>query len=100
MLTTCIRSILPNKRSKNFYKRPNRRQKILRRVKIVAKPVSYTHLRAHETDSYLVCRLLLEKKNCCIGTHTDVLLLTWIFWRLIGQLMITLFMCYCYNLLL
>ena len=23
----------------------------------------YTHLRAHETDSYLVCRLLLEKKN-------------------------------------
>ena len=25
-------------------------------------PVSYTHLRAHETDSYLVCRLLLEKK--------------------------------------
>ena len=28
-----------------------------------AKPVSYTHLRAHETDSYLVCRLLLEKKK-------------------------------------
>ena len=25
--------------------------------------VSYTHLRAHETDSYLVCRLLLEKKR-------------------------------------
>ena len=25
--------------------------------------VSYTHLRAHETDSYLVCRLLLEKNN-------------------------------------
>ena len=25
--------------------------------------VSYTHLRAHETDSYLVCRLLLEKKQ-------------------------------------
>ena len=23
--------------------------------------VSYTHLRAHETDSHLVCRLLLEK---------------------------------------
>ena len=29
--------------------------------------VSYTHLRAHETDSYLVCRLLLEKKK----KHTD-----------------------------
>ena len=28
-----------------------------------SKPVSYTHLRAHETDSYLVCRLLLEKKK-------------------------------------
>src|SRR5665647_111126 len=26
-------------------------------------PCSYTHLRAHETDSYLVCRLLLEKKK-------------------------------------
>ena len=25
--------------------------------------VSYTHLRAHETDSYLVCRLLLEKTS-------------------------------------
>ncbi|RKI51368.1 hypothetical protein D7X55_34175 [Corallococcus sp. AB049A] len=24
--------------------------------------VSYTHLRAHETGAYLVCRLLLEKK--------------------------------------
>src|SRR5664279_1485640 len=28
---------------------------------IHAEAVSYTHLRAHETDSYLVCRLLLEK---------------------------------------
>jgi len=27
------------------------------------KPVSYTHLRAHETLRYLVCRLLLEKKS-------------------------------------
>ena len=24
-------------------------------------PVSYTHLRAHETSAHLVCRLLLEK---------------------------------------
>ena len=29
-------------------------------------PVSYTHLRAHETVLDLVCRLLLEKK-----THQD-----------------------------
>ena len=28
-------------------------------------PVSYTHLRAHETSLHLVCRLLLEK------THAD-----------------------------
>ena len=27
------------------------------------KPVSYTHLRAHETVLDLVCRLLLAKKN-------------------------------------
>ena len=27
------------------------------------KPVSYTHLRAHETVLDLVCRLLLEKNN-------------------------------------
>ena len=26
-------------------------------------PVSYTHLRAHETVLDLVCRLLLDKKN-------------------------------------
>ena len=26
-------------------------------------PVSYTHLRAHETPEHLVCRLLLEKNN-------------------------------------
>src|SRR5674536_388144 len=26
-------------------------------------PVSYTHLRAHETPEHLVCRLLLEQKT-------------------------------------
>ena len=30
---------------------------------VVSVPVSYTHLRAHETRSNLVCRLLLEKKK-------------------------------------
>src|SRR5680860_554965 len=29
-------------------------------IPLRAQSVSYTHLRAHETDSYLVCRLLLE----------------------------------------
>ena len=37
-------------------------QKLCNKIAII-KAVSYTHLRAHETDSYLVCRLLLEKKN-------------------------------------
>eukprot|EP00658_Telonema_sp_P-2_P040211 TRINITY_DN28764_c0_g1_i2.p1 TRINITY_DN28764_c0_g1~~TRINITY_DN28764_c0_g1_i2.p1 ORF type:complete len:181 (-),score=23.41 TRINITY_DN28764_c0_g1_i2:44-586(-) len=31
--------------------------------KVVSIPVSYTHLRAHETPEHLVCRLLLEKKK-------------------------------------
>src|SRR5428012_19913 len=29
----------------------------------IPRPVSYTHLRAHETRHELVCRLLLEKKK-------------------------------------
>ena len=32
-------------------------------VYLFDKPVSYTHLRAHETRHDLVCRLLLEKKK-------------------------------------
>src|SRR5664279_675961 len=35
------------------------RQRLLSNIAKEPKPVSYTHLRAHETDSYLVCRLLL-----------------------------------------
>src|SRR5660398_136881 len=31
-------------------------------VGVLLEPVSYTHLRAHETKANLVCRLLLEKK--------------------------------------
>eukprot|EP00657_Telonema_sp_P-1_P008283 TRINITY_DN29167_c0_g1_i1.p2 TRINITY_DN29167_c0_g1~~TRINITY_DN29167_c0_g1_i1.p2 ORF type:complete len:117 (-),score=31.71 TRINITY_DN29167_c0_g1_i1:28-378(-) len=33
------------------------------RMQLVSVPVSYTHLRAHETVLDLVCRLLLEKKK-------------------------------------
>ena len=33
-------------------------------------PVSYTHLRAHETVLDLVCRLLLEKKKNTQQAHT------------------------------
>ena len=32
-------------------------------ARALSEPVSYTHLRAHETVLDLVCRLLLEKKN-------------------------------------
>ena len=35
---------------------------VSRKVQAVP-PVSYTHLRAHETPEHLVCRLLLEKKK-------------------------------------
>src|SRR5665647_2002553 len=34
---------------------------VRQQVQCALDAVSYTHLRAHETDSYLVCRLLLEK---------------------------------------
>ncbi|WP_460381854.1 hypothetical protein, partial [Staphylococcus aureus] len=36
---------------------------------IFVTPVSYTHLRAHETTLHLVCRLLLEKM-CCTRLHS------------------------------
>src|SRR5674536_382416 len=38
-------------------------QRDLRRPGQPPRPVSYTHLRAHETPEHLVCRLLLEKKK-------------------------------------
>ena len=36
---------------------------VFEKHRCIAIPVSYTHLRAHETVLDLVCRLLLEKKN-------------------------------------
>ena len=43
---------------------------IRRRIERI-EPVSYTHLRAHETVLDLVCRLLLEKKKTTITmTHS------------------------------
>ena len=38
-------------------------------------PVSYTHLRAHETPEQLVCRLLLEKKKSIMFTPIHLLAL-------------------------
>ena len=55
---------------RNFPRRSKAMKKVMKKMLIAgmacvcgAVPVSYTHLRAHETDSYLVCRLLLEKKK-------------------------------------
>ena len=42
---------------------------ILLKISSELAPVSYTHLRAHETVLDLVCRLLLEKKNKNIINH-------------------------------
>ena len=36
---------------------------LLEKIPRTVLPVSYTHLRAHETPEHLVCRLLLEKKK-------------------------------------
>ena len=38
-------------------------KKLAAGIALTAEPVSYTHLRAHETGRNLVCRLLLEKKK-------------------------------------
>src|SRR5450756_2013725 len=43
-----------HQRRDRFFDRP---------LPLLAEPVSYTHLRAHETRHDLVCRLLLEKKK-------------------------------------
>ena len=42
---------------------PVKRQTTLFGFVFTVSPVSYTHLRAHETGRNLVCRLLLEKKK-------------------------------------
>src|SRR5678815_2939835 len=36
---------------------------VIPQISAIMGPVSYTHLRAHETPEHLVCRLLLEKKK-------------------------------------
>src|SRR5680860_1714520 len=52
-------------RSESICRMQNRGKNFLEKIddNTFYRPVSYTHLRAHETDSYLVCRLLLEKKK-------------------------------------
>ena len=46
-------------------------------MRIQPTPVSYTHLRAHETVLDLVCRLLLEKKKKKVtNMHANAAVLT------------------------
>src|SRR5665647_2874206 len=49
----------PSDRSRSGTPTTSRRAPGASRLSPPGTPVSYTHLRAHETDSYLVCRLLL-----------------------------------------
>ena len=46
-----------------FHKQPQEHGFPLAQGSLLPVPVSYTHLRAHETVLDLVCRLLLEKKK-------------------------------------
>ena len=46
-----------------FYSKQFGRKERLQFYESMSTPVSYTHLRAHETGRNLVCRLLLEKKK-------------------------------------
>ena len=70
-----------------------KRRRFLTNLVVGLESVSYTHLRAHETDSYLVCRLLLEKKNsgflfvCFCGELVSA--------PLLNTLAISLFQCSC-----
>ena len=51
-------------------------QETVSSTRIRQTPVSYTHLRAHETVLDLVCRLLLEKKKKKKQTHTKLITTT------------------------
>src|SRR5450759_5893035 len=48
---------------KDFIIYPEVISKLIILDQVLIEPVSYTHLRAHETRHDLVCRLLLEKKK-------------------------------------
>ena len=56
-----------------MFPKANEHRTVLRQLASYLVPVSYTHLRAHETVLDLVCRLLLEKKKQLVSnmnTHT------------------------------
>ena len=55
-----------NEPAERLWLRP--REDLIGAPQVSLHPVSYTHLRAHETVLDLVCRLLLEKKKKSIYT--------------------------------
>ena len=59
----CIIRLRRFAKPQHSLKRPVQGGGVAALLEIRAEPVSYTHLRAHETVLDLVCRLLLEKKN-------------------------------------
>ena len=63
-MKTSPSDIYPKNKCAKFHSNPN--------IFGVSRPVSYTHLRAHETVLDLVCRLLLEKKTQIFTEGTSV----------------------------
>ena len=57
----------------DYLAKPFKRDEIRLVVQRSLEPVSYTHLRAHETVLDLVCRLLLEKKNKLLSCSDTLL---------------------------
>src|SRR5678816_4629487 len=64
-LPACLSVCLPPETRRNRTEKQGRRERnvAIQPAITTAAPVSYTHLRAHETPEHLVCRLLLEKKK-------------------------------------
>src|SRR5450759_5848473 len=62
-LSTKETVLKPSAKSWVITARKTSRPILVLRLKASPIPVSYTHLRAHETRHDLVCRLLLEKKK-------------------------------------
>ena len=58
-----LKHIPPGSLIHNVELKVGRGGQLIRSAGAYGQPVSYTHLRAHETPEHLVCRLLLENKN-------------------------------------
>ena len=63
-----VSEVMVNGSEQIYVERKGRIEKVDRKF-LNESPVSYTHLRAHETVLDLVCRLLLETKNYTTNHH-------------------------------